>query len=213
MPQNQGFFKTNRFIFLALIVVGVVGIAAKTIPGFQQFLFQQQQTKMSNGGEMPIGGPFHMIDQNGQVFTEANLLNKYTLLFFGYTHCPDVCPTSLAQMADVYSKLPTVAQKKLQVVFVTVDPQRDTPKLMKEYLANFNPNFIGLSGTAPELKSMAKEYLVYYAKNPDSDPEHYLMDHSAYYYLMGPDGKYVTHYSHKMQSPAMVQDIRTQMGL
>ncbi len=203
MPENKGFFKQNQLVILALIVVLMIGGFIHFFANSAQIFVKQPVTSQSHSGKAAIGGAFNMVDQNGNAFTEANLKGYHTLMFFGFTHCPDVCPTTLSTVTDAIDTLSEKQREKLKVVFVTVDPERDTPQLLKEYLANFSDDYIGLSGAPQNLKAMAKKYLVYYAKSADSPPEHYLMDHSAYLYLFDTNGEYVAHFSHKMKPSAL----------
>jgi protein SCO1/2 len=136
-----------------------------------------------------VGGPFHLVDQNGKAVDESLLKGKWSLVFFGYTFCPDVCPTTLQTVAQAEDRLGPKA-KKLQVVFVTVDPARDTSAQLKTYLSSpaFPKGTIGLTGTAAQVDAMAKAYKVYYAKQ-GTGPD-YAMDHSSAVYLMDPKGRF-----------------------
>lgn len=209
MPDNNGFFKQNQLVLLsialAFLIAGFVYFVGNSEP---LFVKATSQKETSHSGTPDIGGAFTMQNQNGENVTQEILLGKNTLMFFGFTHCPDICPMSLMTVTDALAQLPEQMRENFQVIFVTIDPQRDTPELMKEYLANFNKNYIGLSGTEAQLKDMAKKYLVYYAKNPDSHPKHYLMDHSAYIYHFNPQGSYITHYSHKIDPNVLAVDIQ-----
>ena len=135
-----------------------------------------------------IGGPFKLVDQNGQPFTDADLKGKWHLVFFGYTHCPDTCPTTLNDISLAMAKLGPEA-KSVGVVFVSVDPDRDTPTVLKSYLQSFDAPVVGLSGTPQEVAQAAKDYRVYYAKHPRADGG-YDMDHSAVIYVMDPQGRF-----------------------
>ena len=212
MPEKKGFFKQNQLVVLSLLVVFMV-CGFVYFFGKSEALFVKQPTSgTSYSGTPDIGGPFTMQNQHGEEVTQNILKGKNTLMFFGFTHCPDICPMTLTTLTAALENLPQDARDNLQVVFVTVDPPRDTPELLKEYLANFDASYIGLSGTPEQLKAMSKKYLVYYAKNPDSHPEHYLMDHSAYIYHFGPDGKYVTHYSHKIDPEVLASQLRENLN-
>ena len=203
MTENTSFFKQNKLVILTLIIVFMIGGFVYFIGNSEQVFVKQSASGQPYSGKAAIGGSFTMTDQNGQVFTEKNLLGSPTMMFFGFTHCPDICPTSLSTITQVMEDLPKKLSDRLKVVFVSVDPARDTPAVLKEYLANFDTDYIGLSGTEQQLKDMAKKYLVYYAKNAESDPQYYLMDHSAYIYLFDEKAEYVTHFSHKMQPDAI----------
>ena len=143
-----------------------------------------------NGDAGPkVGGPFALENGNGQVVTDRTFRGKYMLVYFGYTHCPDVCPTTLNAVADALDKLGPLANK-LQPVFITIDPKRDTPAVMKEYAAAFTPRLVGLTGTPEQIAKVAKEYHVFYSVTQKA-PNDYEVDHSSVLYLMGPKGKFV----------------------
>ncbi|MCA3244807.1 MAG: SCO family protein [Alphaproteobacteria bacterium] len=147
-------------------------------------------------GAPAIGGPFTLTDDADRTVTEANLVGeKYHLIFFGFANCPDVCPGMLQLMAGVEEKLPAATKAKLQFVFVSVDPDRDSLTKLGEYVRGFSPSFVGWTGSKEQIDVMVKNYLAYYAKRPDAQaPDGYSVDHSGFAYLMGPDGKYVTHF-------------------
>jgi protein SCO1 len=138
----------------------------------------------------PIGGPFTLTDDTGATVTEKTLAGKPYAMYFGYTFCPDVCPTTLFDLSRWIKKLGPDADK-LNYVFVTVDPARDTVQSMHAYLSSFDKHIRGYTGTPAEIAQIAKEYRVYYKKVPTDDGG-YTMDHSAIIYLMGPDNKFVT---------------------
>jgi protein SCO1 len=138
-----------------------------------------------------IGGPFSLFDGNGQTVTDKDFRGKYMLVYFGYTFCPDVCPTTLNAVADAMDKLGPAASR-IQPLFITVDPKRDTPAVVKQYAAAFGPRIEGLTGTPEEIAEVAKEYRVYYAEHrTGTGPNDYSMDHSSVLYLMGPNGDFV----------------------
>jgi protein SCO1 len=141
-------------------------------------------------GEAQVGGPFTMTDQNGETVTEKTLLGKPSIMFFGFTYCPEVCPTTLFEMSMMLEKMGSAADR-INAVFISVDPERDTPQVMKEYLQAFNSHIRGLSGTAEATRDMAKEYRVYYRKVP-LDNGDYTMDHTALVYLFDAKGKFVS---------------------
>jgi protein SCO1 len=135
-----------------------------------------------------VGGPFALQAGDSRIVTDRDLLGEPFLVFFGYTHCPDVCPTTLAQIAQVLQALGPDA--KLKVLFITIDPERDTPALMQQYASGFGDNVIGLSGDRAAIDKVMAEYRVYARKVPEKDGG-YSMDHSAVIYLMGRDGKFL----------------------
>ncbi|GLR99835.1 MULTISPECIES: SCO family protein [Bradyrhizobium] len=142
-----------------------------------------------------IGGPFQLTDQNGKAVTDKSLKGKPTLIFFGYTHCPDVCPTSLFEISEVLRVMGKDADK-INAVFISVDPERDTPATMKDYLSSFDPHLEGLSGDPAETAKVISSYRVYAKKVPTKDGD-YTMDHTALIYLMDRDGRFVSPFNLK----------------
>ena len=152
-----------------------------------------------------FGRDFSLIDQNGKPRTLADFRGKAVVIFFGYTQCPDFCPTTLAELAAAMQKLGPDANR-VQVLFVTVDPERDTPAQLASYVKSFHPRLIGLTGTQAEIDAVAKAYRVYAKKV--SDPKStagYTIDHSTFIYVMGPDGAYITHFTHATSVDAMAE--------
>ncbi|MDD1528115.1 copper-binding protein [Bradyrhizobium sp. WBOS7] len=142
-----------------------------------------------------IGGPFQLTDQNGKAVTDKSLKGKPTLIFFGYTHCPDVCPTSLFEISEVLRVMGKDADK-LNAVFISVDPERDTQAALKDYLSSFDPHLQGLSGDPAETAKVITSYRVYAKKIPTKDGD-YTMDHTALIYLMDRDGRFVSPFNLK----------------
>lgn len=138
-----------------------------------------------------VGGPFTLVSGDGHTVTDRDFRGKYLLVYFGYTYCPDVCPTTLNAVAGALDKLGSTADR-LQPLFITIDPRRDTPEVIKQYTAAFSPRLLGLTGTPAEIATVAKEYHVYYAEDRTGPgPNDYSMDHSSILYLMGPDGRFI----------------------
>lgn len=139
----------------------------------------------------PIGGDFSLIDQDGHVVSNDSLMGSYRLVYFGYSFCPDVCPVDVQRMMKGFSAFESAEPAraaKLQPIFITVDPARDTQAALKIFVSAFHPRLIGLTGSADAIEAAKTTYRVYAAKGEGSDAENYLMDHSAYIYLMNPDG-------------------------
>ena len=196
--------KSNRILYatmgllLAVLLIGTGG-----------FLWLS-----GNGGNSPIsiGGPFTLEDGNGKPVTSADFHGKYMLVYFGYTFCPDVCPTTLNAVADAMDKLGPAASR-IQPLFITVDPRRDTPDVMKKYAEAFGPKIEGLTGTADEIAKVAKEYRVYYAEHRTGPgPDDYEMDHSSVLYLMGPDGNFVAPMRTDQSGDEIAANLKKLMG-
>lgn len=161
-------------------------------------------------GAAAIGGPFRLTDQNGRAVTEADFRGKPTLYYFGFTHCPDACPTALLLLQTAFEKLGTSADGKVQAVFITVDPERDTASVMKEYCESFGPQFSGLTGSPEQIALAAKAYRVFYRKVPGKDGD-YTMDHSSVIYLMDRRGRYVQGFTHNSRAEDIAAAISKQL--
>lgn len=138
-----------------------------------------------------IGGPFTLVDQDGSAFTERDLAGKYAIVYFGYTYCPDVCPVDLQKLMRgfaAFEQADPAAAARVQPVFISVDPARDTPDVLKAFVASFGPRLIGLTGSDDQIAAVAKAYAASYQKREGSQPDAYLMAHSQIAYLMGPTG-------------------------
>jgi protein SCO1/2 len=150
---------------------------------------------------------FALTDHTGKPRTLADFKGKVVVMFFGYTQCPDVCPTTMAEMANVVKELGP-AGKDVQVLFVTIDPERDTQQLLASYVPAFNPTFLGLYGDAAATARVAKEFKVFYAKVPGSTPENYSMDHTAGSYVFDRNGKLRLFLRHGKGAASIVPDLR-----
>ena len=153
-----------------------------------------------------IGGPFRLTDQDGHTVSDQDFKGKPLLVFFGFTHCPDVCPTTLFDVSEVLRKLGPDADR-VGAIYVTVDPERDTSATLKDYMASFDPHLRGLTGDAEAIQAIAKEYRVYYKKVPLQDGD-YTMDHTAIVYLMGKDGHFIAPFSLKRSPEVAAADLR-----
>lgn len=153
-----------------------------------------------------IGGPFTLVDQNGVTRHDGDFRGKLMLIYFGYTYCPDACPTALQTMSTALDKLGARATE-VQPIFVTIDPTRDTVEQMRLYASNFSPRLIALTGTAPQVDAAAHAYRVYFRKVKGQTADDYLMDHSSFIFLMGRDGKYRTHFGPDVTADAMAEAI------
>lgn len=163
-----------------------------------------------------ITGEFALVDGRGRPLTDQDVRGSWLLIFFGFTHCPDVCPTTLATVALVMDELGT-AGNTVQPLFITVDPARDTPEVVGAYAAVFHPRIIGLTGSEEQVAAAAKSHRAYYARVPVSDDagtgaDDYAMDHSAHLYLMDPNGLYATAFSQTDTVEAIVRTIRERLA-
>ena len=159
-------------------------------------------------GTALIGGPFELVGKDGKTVTDQDFRGRYMLVFFGFTHCPDICPAELQVMSTALDDLGSDADKVVPI-FITLDPERDTPDAVNAYVENFGPNFVGLTGSPEAIDKAAKAYRVTYQKFQDeSMGDNYSIDHSALVYLMGPDGKFVTHIPYGTPPEKMAETLR-----
>ena len=149
-----------------------------------------------------IGGPFSLTDQQGNGVTDRDYRGRWLLVYFGFTHCPDACPTALGNIAETMSQLGAAAAR-VQPLFITIDPERDTPAVLKDYVDVFGEGIIGLTGTQEETADVAHSYRVYYAKHPVGTDGDYTMDHSSVIYVMDPAGRLVANFSTESAPEAM----------
>ena len=157
-----------------------------------------------------IGGPFRLTDQNGKTVTDADLKGKWSLVYFGYTHCPDACPTALN---DISIALEDLGAKRdaVRPVFITVDPERDTPEALKAYVMSFDAPILALTGTPDEVAQAAKGYRVYYAKHPEAGGD-YSMDHSSVIYVMDPQGRFTASFTHESTPEQISERLKKLIG-
>ncbi len=154
-------------------------------------------------GTALIGGPFSLVDQTGKRVTEKDFAGHPMLVYFGFTNCPDVCPSGLQVISAALDKLGPKAAE-ITPLFVTLDPERDTVEVMRDYVKSFHPRLVGLTGSADEIAAVAKHYRVYFKKAPDeSAPGRYTIDHSTFMYLMDGEGRFVAHFPHTVAVDAL----------
>ncbi len=184
---------------LFVIVLFVAGFAA-----VYSIRFAPEGTRSE--GKALIGGPFSLVATDGKRVTDRDFRGKLMLVFFGYTHCPDVCPTEMQNVAEVMDKLGADA-KQVAPIFISVDPARDTPQSLSAFVKNFSPRITGLTGSVDEVASAAKAYRAYFTK-ADGASANYTVDHSAFVYLMDREGNYLTHFSFNTPPDAMAGVIK-----
>ena len=199
MPKSQ--FAPSRF---HLIFATLALLAALLVAGTAYYIANQPRGPISIGTAL-VGGPFSLTDQEGRTVTDKDFLGKYMLVFFGYTYCPDMCPTELQVMSAALDNLGAKADD-IQPIFISFDPKRDTPEVLKQYISNFHPRLIALTGTPEEIAAATKAYRVFYNKlGNTSGPDTYLMDHSTITYLMDKQGKFVKHFTYSTDAAALAQ--------
>ena len=206
IEQKAGAPRRGRLVWL--IWIGAIAGAAALGWVISDLVMPGGGTLVSTVRTMavpPIGGPFALVDDTGKPRRDTEFRGKLMLIYFGYTHCPDACPTALQDMADALEKLGPTAEQ-VAPIFITVDPARDTVQYLKGYAEQFDPRFVALTGDADQIAAAAKAYRVYYRK-ADDKPD-YLMDHSSIVYLMGRDGAFLTHFTHETTPDQMADALR-----
>lgn len=202
----------------SLIIVGAV-VAVAYFPAFNRHSSADDghQHGVSKQQDIPAGtlpgGPFTLVDHTGRTVTDKDFRGSFLLVSFGYTHCPDVCPLTLAMVSQTLKHLGKDAAH-VRPLFITVDPERDTPEVLASYVRAFHPAIIGLTGTPQQIRAVTKAYKAHYAKAPlktagkVSDPSYYSVDHSAFTYLMGPNGNFLEVFGFKTSPEKMAEKIR-----
>lgn len=190
-------------VVAGLLLGGIAAIAM--FPEAREKLFPGQSAQQTSGKAL-IGGPFTLTDQNGKQVTDKDFRGRYMLVFFGFTACPDICPAGLQLIAATLAKVGAKADK-IAPIFVSVDPERDTPEKLAGYVKNFDDRMIGLTGTPEQVANVAKAYRVFYEKTANEAGAGYGMNHTSIIYLMGPDGEYITHFTPTTDVDAMVEKL------
>ncbi|KAI0428258.1 SCO1/SenC-domain-containing protein [Xylaria sp. FL1042] len=194
VEEARSRYRTGPFSWKAGVLFVLAGCGLMWYFESEKKRMQRQRIADANKGvgRPKVGGEFNLVDHEGRPFSSASLKGRYSLVYFGFTHCPDICPEELDKMAQMFDLVEAQAPGAVAPVFITCDPARDNPKVLKSYLAEFHPKFIGLTGTYDEIKDVCKSYRVYFSTPKDVKPgQDYLVDHSIYFYLMDPAGDFV----------------------
>jgi len=198
---------TRQTLFRTVAIVA--GLAAGALAALASFPHARERllarASVHSVGQALIGGPFALTDHTGKRITDRDFRGKSLIVYFGYTFCPDVCPAGLQVIAAALDKLGPKAER-VQPLFITLDPERDTPAQLAAYVPSFHPRLIGLTGTPAEIAAVAKAYRVYFKRVDDpKSTAGYSIDHSAIIYLMGPDGAFVAHFTPTTGADAMAE--------
>lgn len=190
----------NLLVALSAIVVLLgLGIGARVL--------------MTGGGQSgpSIGGPFRLVNHEGYPVSEADYAGRHMLVFFGYTFCPDVCPTALGTVAEAMNSLSASQAAEVAPLFISVDPARDTPAVLKDYVKAFHPSITGLTGSEEQVAATMKTFKVYAAKVKSGADGSYTMDHSAILYLMGPKGEFLAHFPHGTTASELAESLKKRL--
>lgn len=206
-PETKSRLKRTALFSLAALAIGAT------------VAFVQIRLELRNEGAMPstmnvagadIGGPFSLVDGDGKTVTEKDFAGEYKLIYFGFTYCPAICPTELQKIAQAMKQIeaerPELAAK-VQPIFISVDPERDTPEVMREYVKLYHPRLIGLTGSTEQIKDVKKKYRIYSAKQYTEGSTDYTVDHSSFIYLMGPEDTLLGIYRAADDAASIVRDL------
>lgn len=202
----------NRGKNLRLWLALAIAVAVAGALGWMRFAAPPatQPVVQGNLAGASLGGPFTLINQDGQTVRDRDFAGRWRLVYFGYAFCPDVCPTDLALIGrglQAFEAKDAALGARVAPIFITIDPQRDTPAALKPFVVAFHPRLVGLTGTAAQIDAVTKAYGVYAKRMDTSDPENYLMDHSAMVYLFDPDGKPVAFLPHQGLSAQAITEL------
>ncbi|MBI4183213.1 MAG: SCO family protein [Proteobacteria bacterium] len=200
-----------------LALLGLAGLAAVAVVAGALYVLKPADRPRASFPEvtvapgLQIGGPFTLTDHRGRRVTERDFLGRFMLIYFGYTYCPDVCPMELTTMIEAIDRL-GVAGSRVVPILITVDPARDTPAALADYVTLFDSRLVGLTGSEADIAAAAKAYRVVYAKAKGEGGADYLMDHSAFLYLMGPDGRFRAMFRHGAKPEELAAAIAQNLG-
>lgn len=206
MENNNQPNKISKVVIILSVIIAAISLYILLTTDLSKKPLAGQGNTIQN--ETDIGGEFELTDQNGNKFSSVMMKGKLSLVYFGFTFCPDICPTSLQKLTNV---LQTLEKYHIDVlpIFITIDPTRDSAEVLKAYVTHFHPKIIGLTGGEDQIAKVSKLYKVYFAKAGDNkDSKNYMMDHSSFVYLMGKDGKYIKHFYMSTTPEEMVEAIR-----
>lgn len=198
--------------------LGAVAVSGLALLGY--FMYEKDRllsakdstTQVQSVGKPSVGGSFALFNQHGQFVTEKDYAGRYMLIYFGYTFCPDICPEELEKMAEIVNVCASkgISTDMITPIFISCDPKRDSVGSIRDYVKEFHPAFVGLTGTYNQIKKVAKAYRLYFSAPPqslDEDDDDYLVDHSIFFYLMGPNGEYIEHFGRNDSASQVVDKI------
>ncbi|XP_050440839.1 protein SCO1 homolog, mitochondrial [Adelges cooleyi] len=197
-----------------LMITGVLGSG---MIAYLLYLKEEQNEKQRRErkkqlGKAKIGGPFELVDGSNNIVNSEQFLGKWMLIYFGFSHCPDICPDELEKMALVIDNLEKQEMNTgIQGIFITVDPERDSPKIVEKYIKEFSPKFIGLSGTSEQIQNVCKKYRVYYSPGKKDLDNDYIVDHTIIMYLVNPEGEFIDYFGQNKTAEEIVEHILMHM--
>ena len=202
----------GRGIWIALAILGLPLAAAASIWLGLRFAAPAGGPGTASAN---IGGPFELVNAQGETVRASDFAGRYRLIYFGYTYCPDICPTTLMDMTRALDRLRATAPDKaarITPIFISIDPKRDDPETVGQYTRHFHDRLVGLTGSPEQVARAAKAFHVYYETVKQGRPEgQYLVNHSSYIYLLGPQGRYIAHFSHKTEAAKLAQKLAAEV--
>lgn len=212
-PQKKSFILLSwKSVVVSFIFGGALLILLAKLK--REKLESQKRQRKQQIGKMAIGGPFELIDQNGKVCKNTDFLGKWMLLYFGFTHCPDICPEEMEKMCTAVDLVDKVDIKGTQLVplFITVDPDRDDVNAVNKYLKDFSPKLRGLTGDRKQIENVTKAYRVYFSSGPKDEDNDYIVDHTVIMYLIDPEGNFVDYFGQNKTAEEVATAIAIHMG-
>jgi protein SCO1/2 len=198
-----------RYRLIAIVIGGLLAgalAAVLALPGVLERILGEREVRSL--GKALVGGPFSLVDHTGKAVSDKDFRGRHMLVFFGFTFCPDVCPSGLQVMAAALDRLGPKADR-IQPIFITIDPERDRPEQLASYVASFHPRLVGLTGSLEAVTAAAKAYRVYFKKAKDeSSTAEYTFDHTSFIYLMDAKGEYVAHFTHATSPEVIAERLR-----
>lgn len=191
-------------------------IGGTILGGMKYFKHEKEQMiereRTRSIGRPALGGPFSLIDHNNRAVRSEDFLGQWVLIYFGFTHCPDICPDELEKMIEVVDEIDGIQSlPNLTPILITIDPERDTPEAMATYVKEFSPKLVGLTGSVQQVEQVSRSYRVYYSQGPKDEDNDYIVDHTIIMYLVGPDGEFVEYYGQNKRSPEISSSIASHM--
>lgn len=214
-PQSDGkTTKSGPVTWKSLAATFAIGGA---VLGVMKYFKKEKEEKIEQErnrsiGKPALGGPFSLIDHNHRAVRNDDFLGQWVLIYFGFSHCPDICPDEMEKMIEVVDEIDNIPSlPNLTPLLITIDPERDTPEVLAAYVKDFSPKLLGLTGSVEQVEQASRAYRVYYSQGPKDEDNDYIVDHTIIMYLLGPDGEFVDYYGQNKRSPEISGSIASHM--